>query len=402
MNLPPLTTQQWLAIAALFFLPCSSLNFGNSLTLGDLLLLLATLLNFPRLLQFHPLQGLFLAIFPFALLSAVFDRHGDLISVMQTTYLWGFVLPFGWVAFTNLSPRLIVYPLVLSAIANSIVAAGQSLHFLPEIGHQNVVEYGSFDFRRAAGLTILCNSLVTVLVSSIALIPKVQSYALRLTSVTCILLGLIATFSKSTIFAVPSLLYFFYGERHKARLVLAACLIAGVGIVGSGRLQTAQSTVRDINELLMHRSLHSSNSIKNRSELMMLAVEELPHCLVLGYGPRECQQRISKATNIGATVHVYYLGVAVTSGTFAALLFVAGIATAAWKLYQSQQYALLVYLTVHCSALLAETVLAFSFQLLPVIVATGAVLGACYAPKHPRQSTTREPEHSRFSRYAPA
>lgn len=363
----PLTLQQTLALAALFFLPLSALNFGNSFTIGDALLIAATFLNLPRLLSLNFWQIGFILLFPLVLASATLDRQGDLISVAQTTYLWGFVLPFGWIAFTDLSPRQIASSLVASATLSSLVAIGQSVGLVSEIGKQNIVIYGAIDFHRAAGLNILCNSLVTVLASAIALLPLVRVPHLRLIALFCISLGLIATVSKSTVFAIPAFIFYVFNEpRKKQVLGLAMCTCCFL-LLAFGKVPLIQEKISSFQDVIDHRATHTSDSLNMRGELIEVAIDEIPHCLLLGYGPRQAPQQIAEPTNSGATVHMYYLGMAITYGLTVTLALIVGIVFLLMRLLANRNSVFAMYLLTHCMALLVETVLAFSFQLLPII-----------------------------------
>ena len=86
--------QSFCAQAALFFLPLPAIKYTEtSLTLADLFLIPAILLNFGHAMRLHAFQIPFLLALPINLLSHMLDPSGELISILQVIYLWGFLVP---------------------------------------------------------------------------------------------------------------------------------------------------------------------------------------------------------------------------------------------------------------------------------------------------------------------
>ena len=99
--------QELVAKAALWFLPLTVVNFGVALTLGDVFLIAAILMNFREMLVVRRFQIPFFGVFILMMLSALSDTDITLVRLLQTLYIWGLVLPFGWCAFTNLRMQTI-------------------------------------------------------------------------------------------------------------------------------------------------------------------------------------------------------------------------------------------------------------------------------------------------------
>ena len=134
--------QSFCAQAALFFLPLPAIKYTEtSLTLADLFLIPAILLNFGHAMKLHAFQIPFLLALPINLLSHMLDPDGTLIPVLQMVYLWGFLVPFGWCAFVNLSPQRIAYLLLIASGLSCLVAIGQFTGYMPTLPTQKIIDY---------------------------------------------------------------------------------------------------------------------------------------------------------------------------------------------------------------------------------------------------------------------
>ena len=80
--------QRVFATVALFLLPFPALNFGVSFTIADVFLVVAVLLNAPRLLQLQGFQIPFLCALPLFVLSTLFDPDGGMVELIQVFYIW--------------------------------------------------------------------------------------------------------------------------------------------------------------------------------------------------------------------------------------------------------------------------------------------------------------------------
>lgn len=149
------------------------------------------------------------------------DPDGSLIPVFQMAYLWGFLVPFGWCAFVNLSPQRIAYLLLIASGLSCLVAIGQFTGYMPTLPTQKIIDYK--DSSRAAGLVLQCNSLTMALTPCFLLLPHIRQASLRILMLLLLLGGIASTVSKSAIMIVPGLLfYFFWREPEKGRVLRLA------------------------------------------------------------------------------------------------------------------------------------------------------------------------------------
>lgn len=362
--------QRFFAIAALFLLPFPALNFGISFTFADVFLILAVLLNAGELLQLRPFQIPFLLAMPLFVLSTFLDPDGGLIMLVQVLYIWGFVFPFGWVAFTRLSIRLIIGVVLASAVTNAVIAIGQGAGYLPELGNQHVIEFNG-GFSRAAGLSLKCNSLVMSLTPCVLLIPCLARVLLRVGVLVVLLFGLLAAVSKSVIFAIPGVAWYVWHEPRRKQVVvmlLALGLCWPVMTEGTGAIGDLWYRFSD---LVSKRFERLEDSVDERIELMRISFDHAADALVIGYGPAGARMRVSEMTT--NVVHVYYLGVLLAGGLPAMLLVVLGMGMICVGLWQRGRRHLALYVLSHLLSLTVMTALLVSFQALPLIVG-GAVL----------------------------
>ena len=373
------------AATALFLLPFPALNFGVSFTFADVFLVTAVLLNATQLVRLQAFQVPFLMALPLFVISTLLDPDGGLIELVQVLYIWGFVVPFGWVAFTGLGIRRIVLIVLASAVTNAVVAVGQGAGYVPELGNQRIIDFGG-GFSRAAGLSLKCNSLVMTLTPCVMLIPCLLRVRVRLAVLLLLIPGLLAAVSKSVVFAVPGGLWYIWHEPRRRGVAAFLCVlglawvIQGEGISGIGDLWYHFS------DLVTKRFERLEDSIDERLELIRISLDHASETLLLGYGPAGTHVRMSAMTN--NTVHVYYLGVVLSGGIPAALLAFTGMGLIVSGLWKHGQRHVCLYVVSHLLALSVMTALLVSFQVLPFVVG-GAVLARLVAESSASESEAR-------------
>jgi hypothetical protein len=373
------------AATALFLLPFPALNFGVSFTFADVFLVTAVLLNATQLVRLQAFQVPFLMALPLFVISTLLDPDGGLIELVQVLYIWGFVVPFGWVAFTGLGIRRIVLIVLASAVTNAVVAVGQGAGYVPELGNQRIIDFGG-GFSRAAGLSLKCNSLVMTLTPCVMLIPCLLRVRVRLAVLLLLIPGLLAAVSKSVVFAVPGVLWYIWHEPRRRGVAAFLCVlglawvIQGEGISGIGDLWYHFS------DLVTKRFERLEDSIDERLELIRISLDHASDTLLLGYGPAGTHVRMSAMTN--NTVHVYYLGVVLSGGIPAALLAFTGMGLIVSGLWKHGQRHVCLYVVSHLLALSVMTALLVSFQVLPFVVG-GAVLARLVAESSASESEAR-------------
>jgi hypothetical protein len=373
------SVQKFFAHAALFFMPMPVLNFGISFTLGDIFLLLAMLFNIGEAIRLQSFQLPFLLAFPLVLMSEILDVNCTLISVLQVIYIWGLMLPFGWCAFTNLEPRRVAQVLLLAGALNCVVAVGQGVGVVPILERQrNISIHG--EFNRAAGLSSSCNSLVMELTPYAPLLVFLPTFSVRVGMLLALLAGGVSSVSKALVLTLPGLLFYYWREPRKLLVagLFGLCLLGAVALVMYDE-QVGDSWSRLVDGL-DHRSQYVDESIEDRWELIELGLKYAPHCYLLGYGTGGTVSLISQSTN--NTVHVYLLGTALIGGFPAMLLILAGSLTIIYDLKRFGEVEFAWSLTAHLLACLVTTVLMFSFQSLPVMVA-GGILARRLRPAAP-------------------
>ena len=358
------------AVTALYLLPFPALNFGVSFTLADVFLLTAVLLNAPQLVRLQPFQVPCLLAVPLFVASTLLDPDSSLVELVQVVYIWGFVVPFGWVAFVGLGMRRIVLIVLASAVTNAVVAIGQGIGYLPELGNQHIINVGG-SFSRAAGLSLKCNSLVMGLTPCLMLIPLLLRGRTRLVVLLVLIPGLLAAVSKSVVFAVPGVLWYVWHEPRRRGVAAFLCVLAlawvvqGEGITGVGDLW------HHFSDVVTRRLDRIDNSVEERIELIRISLDHAADALILGFGPAGTHVRVSAMTN--NTVHVYYLGVLLTGGLPAALLSFIGMGLIVTGLWKHRKRHVCLYVVSHLLALSVMTALLVSFQVLPFVVG-GAIL----------------------------
>ncbi len=373
---PSLQIQSFCAQAALFLLPLPAIKYTEtSLTLADLFLIPAVLLNFSHALKLHAFQIPFLLALPINLLSHMLDPDGTLIPILQIVYLWGFLVPFGWCAFVNLPEKRIAYLLLIASSLSCLVAIGQFTGYLDTLPTQRMIDYK--DSRRAAGLVAQCNALTMALTPCFLLLPQVRQASLRILFLFLLLGGIASTVSKSAIMAVPGLLlYFFWREPEKRRVLL---WLTGAGIVGLlvfNRGASVAELVDKLNAVVEFRLSKAETSFDDRAHLARVALEHSDECKFLGYGTEGTYRMMTTAGGVGQTVHVFYLGLMLIEGWAALGLTVLGFFVLFASLWTLRKYNDAIFLGAHLLAISVTTVLYLSYQYYPFLIAAAAIVRA--------------------------
>lgn len=389
---PPTLTaqiQSFCAQAALFFLPLPAIKYTvTSLTLADLFLVPAILLNLGYALRVHAFQIPFLLSFPILLLSHMLDPDGTLTAILQMVYLWGFLIPFGWCAFVNLTPQRIAYLLLTASALSCVFAMGQFAGVLPTLPTQKMIELK--DSNRAPGLAWQCNSLTMALTPCFLLLPYVRQASLRILFLLLLLGGMACTVSKSAVLAVPGLLfYFFWREPEKAR-VLRWLTVAGVfGVLVLNRGANISELVNQLSSTIEFRLSRADASVSDRTHLAKVAFEQSSECLLMGYGTEGTYTIMTIHGGVGQTVHVFYLGMLLIEGWTAMTLTVAGFLGLFASLWSLRRYNDAIMLGAHLLAISVTTVLYLSSQYYPFVIAAAAIVRTQAERVAASQSSTR-------------
>ena len=367
------TWQKFFATVALFLLLCPCLKFSEkSVIYADVFLIIAVFLNIGELTRIHAFQIPFFLAVPFFLLSSLLDADGDIIPVLQILYIFGFLLPFGWAAFTNLTASRIAQVLLLSACANAVVGAGQFMELIDEIGEQFIINFG-LQSRRAAGLNIQCNALAMTLTPLFLLLVYVRKASWRTGVLLALIVGMVSTISKSTILAFPGLLFhLFFCEPKKKHVFQIMLFMSIVAAVFLERNQGLSEIWYGIQESALHRIDHAQDSMADRNHLIQIAFDYAPECYLIGYGIEGTRRRMTQVSD--NTVHVYFIGLVLIAGMVATLLILTGIAALFASLWKAKQYSYALYLLAHLLACLVSTVLLLSFQYVPYMVAAAVLV----------------------------
>jgi hypothetical protein len=368
--------QSFCAQAALFFLPLPAIKYTEtSLTLADLFLIPAILLNFSHALRLRAFQIPFLLALPINLISHMLDPDGTLIPILQMIYLWGFLIPFGWCAFVNLSPQRIAYLLLIASGLSCIVAMGQFTGIVGTLPTQKIIDYK--DSSRAAGLVLQCNSLTMALTPCFLLLPAVRQASLRILLLLLLLGGIASTVSKSAILAVPGLLfYFFWREPEKARVLRWLTAAGVVGLLVFNRGASLAELVDKLNATAELRLSNAETSIDDRAHLAQVAFDHSSECLLLGYGTEGTYTVMTSQGTMGQTVHVFYLGLLLIEGWTAVSLTLLGFLGLLASLWSLRKYNDAIMLGAHLLAISVTTVLYLSYQYYPFVIAAAAIVRA--------------------------
>tara|TARA_R110002072_G_scaffold303099_1_gene493506 strand:+ start:237182 stop:238384 length:1203 start_codon:yes stop_codon:yes gene_type:complete len=358
--------QQIFAFAALLMLPWPALRpAAQSITFGDLLLLPAILLNIDYVGKIRGWQIPLLASLPLIVLSQVADPDGSIIGVAQAIYIFGVVLPFGWVAFVNFRPRTLIAGFLLSLSLSAIVGGLQLGGFIGQVGNQSIWALSGGAIR-SAGLSISCSGLCLSLSPVFALLLYVPDYRKRMVFLLVLVLGLLATLAKSTIFASAGLAYYLFKEPNRrgvlvvAAIVLAMC--AGLFTV-SPRIRNATSRVYDT---VTYRVDKAGFSFYERTSTLRFSLRYLSRCAIIGMGTEGTTKELQQ--HFGNTVHVFHIGMVLVVGFPAAVLQWTGFGMLIVSSFRSGQKPAAVMLFCHMLALCTMTMLMTSFQYVPFVI----------------------------------
>jgi len=365
-----LNMQKLFAYAALFLLPMPALSFGVSLQLADAFLIFAVLLNFGELTRIHTFQFPFLLAVPFFLVSALYDREGSLISVLQTLYIWGFLLPFGWTAFTQIPLVRIAQVLLLASAISCLVAIGQGVGWIPDIGKQHIVHYEN-GINRVGGLSLGCTSLTMSLTPCFLLLPYIRNASWRAIAFVIISIGMMFSVSKSILLAAPGVVVYLWQEQHRKQFLI----VMGLGLIVVGLVVDynygLEPLLNDISHTAEHRIDRVDSSFNNRLDLIYAALDFSQDCYLFGYGVIGSQARIAYYHE--STVHMYLLGLVVIGGFPAACAIAWGSLQMMMQLWSLGEKNMAVYLLANMLANLVTTVMLVTFQSIPFMIA-GAIL----------------------------
>ena len=373
---PSLQIQSFCAQAALFLLPLPAIKYTEtSLTLADLFLIPAILLNFGHAMKLHAFQIPFLLALPINLLSHMLDPDGTLIPILQIVYLWGFLVPFGWCAFVNLPQKRIAYLLLTASGLSCLVAIGQFTGYVPTLPTQRIIDLK--DSSRAAGLVLQCNSLTMALTPCFLLLPHVRHASLRILFLLLLLGGIASTVSKSAIIAVPGLLfYFFWREPEKSRVLRWLTAASILGLLVFNRGASLSELVDKLDAVVEFRLSNAETSFDDRAHLARVALEHSDECKFLGYGTEGTYSVMTSRGGTGQTVHVFYLGLMLIEGWAALGLTVLGFLFLFVSLWTLQKYNDAIFLGAHLLAISVTTVLYLSYQYYPFLIAAAAIVRA--------------------------
>jgi len=371
-----LQIQSFCAQAALFLLPLPAIKYTEtSLTLADVFLIPAILLNFGHALKLHAFQIPFLLALPLNLLSHMLDPDGTLIPMLQIIYLWGFLVPFGWCAFVNLPQQRIAYLLLTASGLSCLVAIGQFTGYMPTLPTQRIIDLK--DSSRAAGLVLQCNSLTMALTPCFLLLPYVRQAALRILLLLLLLGGIASTVSKSAIMAVPGLLfYFFWREPEKGRVLRWLSVASILGLLVFNRGASLSELVDKLDAVVEFRLSNAETSFDDRAHLARVALEHSDECKFLGFGSEGTYTVMTSRGGTGQTVHVFYLGLMLIEGWAALGLTMLGFLVLFVSLWTLRKYNDAIFLGAHLSAISVTTVLYLSYQYYPFLIAAAAIVRA--------------------------
>ncbi|MHC4879022.1 MAG: hypothetical protein ACYTGL_21430 [Planctomycetota bacterium] len=360
-----LTLQRTLAFAAIMMMPWAALRpLETSFSWGDIVLVMAVILNLGQVQRMYGWQVLMLSSLPLILVSLIMDPEGSVVEVVQALYIFGFVLPFGWIAFIGMRPRHLVTALLLAQSLSSLFAVAQLLGFVDQIGRQSIwMVYGA---TRSAGLGLSCSALCMSLSSMFPLLLYVKDHRLRLTICSALCLGMFATLAKSMVLAVPGVLWYAYREPNRRSIItlgiVAVTLGAGV-IFANG---TLRSKVIDVSSSFIERVERVNNSVYERSSTIEYALAHLPRTYLVGMGYAGTSDELS--AHLGNTVHVFHIGIILIGGIPAGMLHHCGAIALLLLAWRARQKPVAYMFVAHFLAVCTTTVLMLSFQYVPYVV----------------------------------
>ena len=381
----PRRLQRLFAWAALLLLPWPALRpFDVALTYGDLVLIPAILLNLDRMRRIHGWQVPLLLALPLILVTQAIDADASMIEVGQAAYIFGIVLPFGWVAFADFRPRHLVFGVLISMGISSLVAGLQLAGVLDAVGRSSI--WTVFGATRSAGLNISCSGLCMAISPLFALLLYIPSHRWRIGLLGVLLLGLVATLAKSAIFASLGLLFYLLREPNRRGIVtlgtVLVLLLTSVFLLSP----QLQETVDIVTTTVTIRIDRADISLWERTSTLRVAMGYVPRCWFTGMGYMGTSRELVQ--HLGNTVHVFHLGIILVGGLPAAVLHYAGVILLVGALHRCGHYPSAMMLICHMLALCTMTVLMLSFQYVPFLVG-GAILNWQFEHDNQRQPAGR-------------
>lgn len=366
----PRRLQRLFAWSALMLIPWPALRpFDVALTYGDLLLLPAILLNLDRLQRIHAWQIPMLLALPLILVSQATDADASIIEFGQAAYIFGIVLPFGWVAFADFRPRKLVMGVLISMGISSLVAGLQLAGLLDAVGRSSI--WTVFGATRSAGLNISCSGLCMAISPLFALLMYVPSHRWRIGFLAVLLLGLVATLAKSSIFALAGLMFYLAREPNRRGIVIVGAVLCITLITVFVFSPQLQETVDTVSTTVSLRIENADHSFWERTSTIRFAMSYIPECWLTGLGYMGTSKELTQ--HLGNTVHVFHVGMILVGGLPAAMLHYTGVLLLIGGLYRSGHYPSAVMLLCHLLAICTMTVLMLSFQYVPFLIG-GAIL----------------------------
>lgn len=362
--------QTLMAYGALIFVPWPCFRpFEVSLTFGDIFLIAAVLLNVDQLFRMRPFQVPLLLSFPFMVISQVMDPDGGFVEILQSIYIFGFLLPFGHLAFTNLPPKRFLAVFLGAQALSCAVAVVQMLGLIGPIGQQLLWE--TREATRAAGLNISCSGLCMNVTSLFCLLQYLPSYRHRVTLLGTIGVGMVATLAKSTIFAIPALLFFLVCEPRRNRVLAMMGVMGLIGVAVLTFSPEIQNSLMSVFDSLTYRVENAEFSVYERMSTLRFALQLISDCALIGMGYNGTSLMLTQHLN--NTVHVYHVGIILIGGGLCGLFHYWGYFLMIKEAISLRQYSIVVVVLSHWLSVCTMTVLMHSFQYTPYLMC-GAIL----------------------------
>jgi len=362
--------QQIFAYAAIMFLPwCTWRPLEYSFTWGDVLLIIAVGLNINRMGSIRDWQVPLLIALPLVLVTQALDPEASMVEIGQALYIFGFVLPFGWVAFVGMRPRYLATALLLSLSISSAAAVGQTLGIIGMLGKQRIWEV--MGTSRSAGFSLSCSALCLSLSPVFPLLLYVPRAVYRMGFFVAIWMGLLATLAKSVIFAIPVTLYYAAREPNRRGMTILSVIVV-VGLMGVfAKSRHLQEKMTNASATVERRAEFAEFSMWERTSTIRFALSYVPQCYVTGIGYAGSHKELMQ--HLGNTVHVFHVGLILVCGLPAALLILTSLGMLILRSWQVGQHPTTLLLLGQMLSLCTMTVLMHSFEYVVFAVA-GAIL----------------------------
>lgn len=377
----PLQLRAAFAYLAIVLLACPALRpMEYSVTFGDLCLVMAILLNLETAFRIQPFQIPLLAAMPFMIASQMFDPDATVVEIAQCVYVYGIVLPFGWVAFSGLAPRKLISVFLCAIVANGLIAVAQNAGLIGAFGWARI--WATRDTYRAAGFSLTCSSLCMTLTPVYPLLLYLRSYRYRIIVLVIITLGILATLAKSSVFALPGLIYYLIREPNRTGVVRLIVGLSLLSVCVFFYSPTVQWQVYDFFESLSHRIGYLDDSLGERRSTLRYAMGYVPECYVIGLGYAGTHFELTQ--HLGNTVHVFHVGLPLIGGLVCAVLHYIGVFVLIRRSLKLKHEPLAVLMIGQHLALCTMPVLMHSFQYIPYVLIGGVIVTSQAATlRHP-------------------